>query len=337
MFIKNVIDDGFEESDFHKHMILNRKACEDLSLVSDKTTAIIATYQSQIDCLMWAVFSLLLRSSGNLEHLIVCINGPDSRTGDTSVQDTKQEFLEDLRSLKWNDRDMPITIARVWSRIGHGEAIEMAIPWVHTKAYTLLHDDMIVTNPAWAEESMQLLENEEVAAVYNPPILGSIVSTYNFQGAKKLNLPHINTPMVTCKKALIKERWTGYHVNKEFNIKKDLSEKEFRRFYKGLLAKYPEKFDANFEYDCLSQDFGSWVFYQLKSERYKLIPKRMAEHLLSMSWHPQDAKLKAARPHIASLEMELINYPEYWELYKKYKTYDLFTNSRKINYEGTIA
>jgi hypothetical protein len=34
------------------------------------------------------------------------------------LQDKKQKFLEELRNMKWEDRDMPLTVIRAWSRIG---------------------------------------------------------------------------------------------------------------------------------------------------------------------------------------------------------------------------
>lgn len=343
LFIKNIIDTPSEllgkTSPFHNHMVLDRGRCEELTRIPGKTTAIIPTYNSSIDCFMWSIFSLLLRSSDNLEQIIVCINGPDERTGDPTNQDNKQAFLEDLRRLKWNGKDMPLTINRIWSRIGHGESVEGAIPWVHTEAYTLLHDDVIVTNPTWAEETFTILQDDSVAAVYSPPCLGVFVSTYDEDYGKKLNLPHVNTPFITCKKALIKERWTGYHVDTEFNLDELGLTEEFVKFHEGVIATKEHDRGARFRphetHSCLSVDFGGWVFYQIKSDKYKLVPVRMVEHILSMSWNERKHNLKAHQEHIVDLEMELINTPEYWQIYKKYKTFNSFT--QEYDYKGSVV
>src|SRR6516162_7350459 len=126
-------------------MILTRCGYESKGLLPGKTTVVMATSQSRIECLMWSMFSLLLRSTPGLEHIIVAINGPDPRTGDPGLQDAKQSFLGELRNTRWQasgrDCDMPLTVIRTWSRVGHSQATDGALPWVHTEFYTLMHDD----------------------------------------------------------------------------------------------------------------------------------------------------------------------------------------------------
>jgi hypothetical protein len=75
-------------------MILSKAEYEQKSTISDKITVVIATSTSSMKCFMLSIFSLLLRSGDKFDHFIVNINGPDSRTGSTFIQDQKQSFLE---------------------------------------------------------------------------------------------------------------------------------------------------------------------------------------------------------------------------------------------------
>ncbi|NIQ15033.1 MAG: hypothetical protein GTO02_11780, partial [Candidatus Dadabacteria bacterium] len=100
-------------------------------------------------------------------------------TGDPTNQDKKQEFLEELRKLQWwrvqepkHKRDMPITVMRVWSRIGHPESVEMALPWVHTDAFLIMHDDIIITKHNWLKEVKEkFYDNPDVVIAHTPNLM----------------------------------------------------------------------------------------------------------------------------------------------------------------------
>lgn len=181
---------------------------------------------------MWAVLSLLSRSDpfGFLEHITVVINGPDRRTGSPELQDRKQAFLEELRGLPWRApngeraRDMPLTVCRVWSQIGHAQAIETAVPWCRTESYLLMHDDAIVLRDDWQQQALGFLDDPLLVLATvrqgdepRPAVFGG----FSWQprgerpGEWSLALPHLNTVFTLCRKNLLAAlgaRWTGYHV-----------------------------------------------------------------------------------------------------------------------------
>jgi hypothetical protein len=180
---------------------------------------------------MWSLFSLILRTKPleRLEHIIVGINGPDNRTGDPKLQDEKQAMLEELRSNSWLHwkSGLPVTVQRTWSRLGHGEALDAAIPWVHTDEYLLLHDDIILLDSNWLGR---------LSGHSDPTVCASCVSSLlngklNFSRYPKrdsetyhLGFPHLNTSFMLCKKAEMKAAnitWRGYHVEKEVFMTRD--------------------------------------------------------------------------------------------------------------------
>jgi len=333
----------------HPHMIFDLEECEQLSSVPNKTTFIITTGQADINFLMWSVFSVLLRSkvNGFMEHINVSINGPDSRCGDPTIQNKKQAFLEELRNLKWQSeidgpsRDMPLTIIRVWSRIGAEQAVEMAIPWVHTDSYTYIHDDTIWLTKNWEPLVMDELYKDKVALVYSTIILDRINwSKYNDK--PKLNFPHTISPCMICRKPALAKcgvRWTGYHIENEFVLKEKIKDmKEFLNTHLPESDKRPtfrlgyanyDVWNQNFEY--LSYDIGSWIYYTLKKEGYSInpVPGLNVHHFGSMSWAADsptrsgatlfDKRIFDSQQYIQELENEIKQFPQYWNLYSKFK------------------
>lgn len=318
----------------HPHMIFDIDECEQYSSQPDKTTAIVTTSQAPINFLMWNVFSFLLRSKMNdfLEHITVCINGADRRTGDPSLQDTKQKFLEELRDLKWRkldgtSKDMPLTIIRVWSRIGADQSVEMGTAWCHTDSYLLTHDDSIVLDHGWESEVVsKLYSDPKVATVYCDQELQGFLSSDKFHGDWKLNIPHMNSiHFMAVKKAAIAKagvRWAGFHFHKEFDLNEIVNTPELFEFYKDHIRQ-PQTQET---YSWVSQDFGAWMHYRLKQEGYHSVPfeKELVHHFKSASWGGSEYVAEVvnrteAQKHIAKLEEELTNYPEYLELYNKYK------------------
>lgn len=307
-------------------LILNRDEMECKSTIPNKTTVIVVTCQSRIECLMWAVFSLLLRSNSFLEHIIVTINGADKRTGDPSLQDKKQHFLEDLRNTRWvygeHDRDMPLTVQRTWSRIGHSQAIDAMIPWVHTRYYTLMHDDIIVNTPAWCAQTLESLVDEQTCMVYATPLLGTGLSYVAFNESKKLNLPHLNSMFLTTRKSLYTSmgvRWYGYHVVKKFRLDQEVDMEDFLKFHQDSTIHMPPPDD----YGYLSMDVGTHVYHEMKKAGYKFAPLAggTVTHLTAMSWRDpggQELTISQNRATIDQLISEIKSVPTFKRLYEKY-------------------
>lgn len=313
----------------HPHMIFDLEECEQLSSLPQKNTVLITTGQAHLNFLMWSVFSVLLRSKvgGFLEHINVAINGPDARCGDPTLQDQKQAFLEELRNLKWQSevggpkRDMPLTVIRVWSRVGAEQAVEMAVPWVHTDSYTYIHDDTLWLTKGWENIVMKELYQDKVAMVYPEPFYTGHLSWSVYDGKPKLNFPHTISPCMICRKPIFAKcgiRWTGYHFTNEFTVEEKVKEMaEFLNAHKPNVLPLP----SSQRYGFASYDIGSWVYYTLKSQGYKLNPVKdlHVHHFVSMSWSADPERVRAAEFHIQNLEKDIRQFPEYWDLYMKFK------------------
>jgi hypothetical protein len=313
----------------HPHMVFDLEECEQLSSLSQKSTVIITTGQANINFLMWSIFSILLRSKvgGFMEHINVAINGPDERCGEPTLQNQKQAFLEELRSLKWRsevggpERDMPLTVIRVWSRVGAEQSVEMAIPWVHTDSYIYIHDDTLWLTKNWEPLVIESLYKNNVAMVYPPPFYTGHLSWSEYQGRPKLNFPHTISPCMICRKPIFTKcgvRWTGYHFASEFLLEEKIKDMEvFMNAHKPNVLPLPSSLRCGYA----SYDIGSWVYYTLRKEGYEINPVSNLEvhHFISMSWSANRERVLAAQDHILALEAEIKQHPEYWELYKKFK------------------
>lgn len=314
----------------HDHMVLSVEECEDATLIPGKNTAIIATSQGPIRLLMLTLFSLLLRSSRkHLEHVMVCINGADTRCGDPSVQNEKQRFLEDLRELKWFGRDMPLTVIRAWSRVGHAQSLEMAIPWVHTEYYTIMHDDVIVIENDWCEEASEIFKDPKVAIVHCTPEQYGHCFEFIFEGGKKfIGNAHLQNPIAVCKKSIMTKlgaRWYGYHIIKDCSMKDISYEKyvEYNNQYrnKDISMKFPKE---NGDYNGLSLDIGSWVIHEIKENGYdiKTFFNEKIIHFMKSSWSDDgnyvENKEMKHKSVFESIEKEIDGYPEFAKLYRKY-------------------
>lgn len=312
----------------HNHMIMNLQECEEATLLPGKNTAIIATSAGPLRLLMTTIFSLLIRSNQkHLEHFIVCINGPDERCGDQSYQNKKQEFLEELRKLKWKDKDMPVTVIRAWSRIGHSQSLEMGIPWVHTEFYTIMHDDIIITNPEWCEEYFNIMQNKEVAIVLPSPMTYGDWGEFIHENRKFIGTQHIASALVVCKKSILTKlgsRWCGYHIIKDYSMS-DIDYDKFKSFNLVNLnhGELPKKDES---YNGLSFDIGSWVLYHTRLNNYKIgrFEKNPMVHFVSASWNSDkdylEKRIIEYRPIFEEFEKELQSYPEFNKLYQKYKS-----------------
>lgn len=325
----------------HPLMALNIDECIEYTHLKKKITAVIPTSNSSIEFLIWSVFSLLLRSqvNGSLEHFCVCINGPDTRTGNPELQDLKQQFLEELRDLNWYHaaspdvkRQMPLTVIRAWSRVGYAEAFEMALPWVHTDAYLIMHDDVFINTPTWEKEAEENFYNDDnVAIAYAPKLLGSGVDSPIHRGMYLLRLPQLESTFMLCKKKWMMKaeaNWTPHHIPSDENFFMfDFSEidlEEFLRYYreKGILD---EKLILNDVYNFARQEQGAWIYYKLcqLDKKFAPLPKDIIVHFEQMSRYDVALATKQERvaqfmPQIKELESEILAHPEYKDIYLKY-------------------
>lgn len=295
----------------HPKMCLSINECADKTTLKDKVTFIIQSYDTPMQKFMLSVFSVLLssRNGGPFEHLCVCINGPDSRTGSTLLQDKKQKFIEELRSYGWHPynsekrHDAPLTLIRAWSRIGKAESLEMATRWVHTNHYVFM-DDNVIINKSWETELHKFLTDDSIAiAGINPPKT-KIVPEHH-QGMYLVRFPPISTKFLACKKKYMLEtgsRLNEYFVPNEYNFlefdNKNL-EKEFFDFW-GI-----DKVDFELcleKYNYVWHQLGSWLYYNIKEKNLKI--QNLNEKILSL--------------HTENLENEIKKYPKFEELYRRY-------------------
>jgi hypothetical protein len=296
-----------------------------------KITPIIPTGAAPIECLLWSVFSLLLRARPNdiIEHFITVLNGPDKRTGNETICDKKQAFLEDLKQLDWHHTDtpqikkpMPLTIIRAWSRIGHPEAVEMAIPWVKTDHYLLMHDDIIIIKRNWLKN---IKDHPKCVISYAPNLMCCQCDDAKFQNKNLLRFPHLLCCFLICNKNIIKKlgsSWCGYHIKTPiFKLEDKFNVEEFMNYYKSLnLLDNPPK---NQYYEYISMEMGAWHFYNAVQQGYEFaaLDPNVIIHMGTMSWECETGKTKRIQhclPYIKALESEIMAHPEYSKLYQKY-------------------
>lgn len=307
-----------------KELLITTEQCEDLTLIPQKICCIIPTSTAPIESFVWSIFSLLTRSSPDiLEHFIVGINGPDKRTGDPSLQDTKQKFIEELRDLTWHSRSMPVTLVRTWSRIGHAQVIEQCIPWVHTEFYVSMHDDVIILDKNWCDQIYDFSNEKLICKTFGPPIHQKLNGSGDL-----LCMPHFNSIFTLCKKSRMKAinaSWIGYHVPVEFYIDNFWPYEDFIEWHKknDLLCEISPTNKSN-KYKVLSMDIGCCLIPDIINNKYQMqqFQKNTIRHFSSLSWNEQRGKDIASSVHkeVLSLEKELIKNKDFWNLYNKYVT-----------------
>lgn len=291
-----------------KSMLLTEEeACEYNAIPG--TTAIIVTYNTNPRIFALSLLSLLRCTY--LEHVIVVINGPDDRIGDPSIQDVKQSFLEAIRKEKFNrdmlhlttrgSIDMPLTVMRIWSRLGHSQAIDSAIPWVHTKNYILMHDDVLIMKEKWNEDLESLLEKENVGFIHAGKFLMLDHISKRINGEKiGLGFPHPGTTLIVAKRSRLNNfRWSGYfaHAPSPRHVFENLDLKTAAKDQK-IDKDVPE--NAEF----LSYDVGAFMLHHLKQTNMEFLqlPNDTALHLTSFSWLSQAHKRKMLDLHMSQLD-----------------------------------
>lgn len=288
--------------------ILSVKECEDKSLVKGKLTIIIETYTRSLDRFMQAIFSLLANSSGDfLHHIIVCINGPDVRTGEIELQDAKERFVSELRDLKWHGKDMPVTLIRVWSRVGRGHSLQMAMPWVHTEYYAIVDDILLTRDFQWENEAQQAMESG-VDFFSMRPFDSSVIGVCN---GVQLHLPRIETSFLVCRKDVTVENninWLSYFIHgRNFKIDDEFLD------YCGKTTVLNNEINKNTEYHHLVVETGAWLKNIIYEKGLKFqIGNCYTQQLIDTSWFTEAKMIK-------KLEDKIAKHPGFGDLYKKYK------------------
>lgn len=308
--------------DSRSDCLLSIREFEERTSVRGKVSAIIPTSSAPIEYFMWSVFSLLLRSDPDvLEHVLIGINGPDERTGSTELQDKKQKFTEELRSMKWLGKDMPMTLVRTWSRVGHAQMLDQCVPWVHTEFYLSMHDDIIVTSKEWGSELADF-SDRSLAMKVSEEILGHPL----WSAENRLELPHVDTSFSLCRKSSLRDSgasWRGYYLPMNFHIGNLANYEKFAAFHdeQGLCSNgrvWPGPVKDK-EYSVLSVDIGGMMIYELIRKGHCIGSMNAARsvHFRGKSWDGSGLDSEQKK-HVEALETELEGWPEFKSLYLKY-------------------
>lgn len=300
-------------------LIFTPERCEKIFLKRNKISAVIPTFSSPMNCFMWSVFSLLLRSDpAVLDHLFVSINGPDAREGGNELQDLKQCFVEELRSSRWPGVGLnpgSITLSRTWSRIGHAQALEQSISWVDTEFYLSMHDDVIVVDSSWCDLSDFWSDDRLALKTWGNKLMGRMRTT-----GERLDLPHLNTIFTLCRKPILTSlgcRWTGFHLDSRFRVGDYLEP--------GHFLEEHDRFDSasrgvvlDGEFRAASLDIGAFLFSKISLGGFgtgRFGPNTI-RHFESASWKSEVVR---RIPEVDVLEEEIMSFAPYAEIYMRYK------------------
>jgi hypothetical protein len=320
-----------------EHTLFSAKRCEELTLIPRKVCAILPTFSSPINSFMWSVFSLFLRSDPReLEHVIIGINGPDSRDPNPAgcpLQDRKQCFIEDLRNITgWNHANMfnpgAITLIRTWSRIGHAQMLEQCINWVHTHYYLCMHDDVIIMDKNWGRSIEEFAADPKLAAKTWGGLPGHPMLLRKMQKVgSTFELPHFNTIFALCSKPLfrmVNANWVGYHFKSNFRVSDYVDYEKFMNVHRSsdsLETAHPDlSIRGDDNYEACSMDIGTFVYSQIVRNGLHVssYPEDAIKHFEAVSWRNQEAAYMV-HPEVLELEKEIMAVPEYAEIYQRYK------------------
>lgn len=301
-----------------------------------KATAILATFDGPLECLIWAVTSLLIHSDGLVDEIIVSINGGDSRNGgDTSLQDTKQRICEEIADLGY-----PIKVVRSWSRIGFSQPFDLAIPLAKNDTYIVMHDDTFLRNDGWVQDAKLFMEEDETASLLtHHPLLDFPLTYYR---EKILEMPVFNTAFTMAKASKVGRRWQDYYITRSHTIQNYESVMAYQGG-KGNLAydiaipggegwgghddtcgrkhqfrsgkreyfQVPEPCDP---VEITKFPTGSWVFYDAQRlGGIRMLPKDSIYHLMQREVTPNHRAID-----ILKLERLLKERNDLWGVYVKY-------------------
>lgn len=290
-----------------------------------KLTAILSTATSPLEMLAWSVSSLILRTPTNvLQEIIVGINGPDSRTGDTSLQDEKQKFLENLKNIGF-----PITVVRTWSRLGFSQPYDMCLPLCQTDLVLFIHDDTIVLKKNWHK---YIRDNAAITTI-NPVIDGKLLPNIWKPENKlmRMDFPHINTAFTVINRKMVSTKWTDYYINLEeiHEIQNSCNWNQLREFFSRhieAVSILPDSdlqknittrsrmacFDDCYNYSLITFPMGAWLYYDavINDLKINIFPNYTVDHLGAMSWKDGSfEEVKEPMPHVLDLVKDIKKSP----------------------------
>jgi len=288
-------------------------------------TAIIPTSTAKTDYLCWNMLSLALRSTG-LKHVIVSINGPDSRQTDTQEQDKKELFLNKLKEIS----PFEISIVRSWSRVGFTQPIKICMPLIKTEYYVEMHDDVFILDKQWIQKGLSLLNEPGADIVIAWPKYKHLF----FLNNEYLIFPRANTQFVMTRKHLTE--WNEYFIQHPVNFQ-DFDQKQYDEFVNFHLQqnnfdkvldvdevfRFKEKCD---EYRLANKEKLNKVQvhippgYSLFQNQCRFIPPKTISHLSGSSINPTVAENKIDLDEITNLENEILS-SKYADLYKEFSEY----------------
>lgn len=292
-----------------------------------KLTAIVSTATAPIETLAWTISSLILRTPKEvLEEIIVSINGPDPRTGDTLLQDAKQKFLETLKTAGY-----PITIIRTWSRLGFSQPYDMCVPLCKTKLVLFMHDDVVVLDKDWHKHVDETAAITTINPVIGGKLLPNIWKPENRQ--MRMDFPHINTAFTVLNLDLVSTKWMNYYMDLE-KTQDSRNWNQLRDFFtdhmeavsllpnESLKNNIAERsrmacFDEPYIYSLITHPMGAWLYYNSVIEKLKInvFPNYTVDHLEAMSWKEGSFdEVKEPMPHILELILEareIVKVPSY--------------------------
>jgi hypothetical protein len=184
-----------------------------------------------------------------------------------------------------------------------------------------MHDDIIVTRD-WGSEIGGFADADLALKVS-----GEILSQPLWEKEGRLELPHLDTSFLLCRKSALRESgvsWSGYYLPMKFHIGNLANFEKFIDYHEkgnilsdGRVHPRPSK---DKEHSVLSVDIGGMAIYELARKGYFIAPmnEQNSFHFKARSWSGRGAE---DHTHIlvSELESELERYPEFNSLYLRYK------------------
>ena len=182
------------------------------------------------------------------------------------------------------------------------------------------------------EVEEKFYDDPDVAIAYSPRLLCAQSDHAEHAGKNLLRFPHMLCSFLVCKRkhiALTGQSWCGFHINcPTFTIQ---NYEKFIEYYKNqgwngeerpaIDMSNPPKKDT--PYDLISMEMGAWLYYHLcqHGRKFAELDPLLYHHFGTMSWDTDSGKnmrVSGATQDITDLEKEILEHPEYSELYKKY-------------------
>jgi hypothetical protein len=322
----------------HPQMVIDEGELMTNVLAPDRFTPIIVTAQAKLTLLMQTIFSLLLRTEpfDRLAKLIVFINGPHRHSKESRLQDVKQSFLEELGMTTWtmptgSVRSINVVIFRLWGQTGHSQLIDGAVPWVESRYYALVHDDIVVLDPSWSQRALEHFTRPDVALVSAPPLLlcgaGVPSSAYGTWQGPCCRLPHLNTAFTVCDRARIAQlnaRWQSFHVFTKGRMKEYVGNTaEWTAYYRNHGGVDNDGTNDETLIEAVGYDVGAWVYYHMCTAGLQCaeFSPSTIHHVGSASWFRApivDEHIRQHRQIYDPLHAQLGGCKELNDLYNRY-------------------